>query len=223
MASSTESSKPPVVPLIIAGRGGHGQVVRDIAEATGRFAVIAVVDDAFQASELQNDGVWHCSVDFVPELLRAHPDGQVIIAIGSNHVRRQFVGRLALPEARYALLIHPGAHISHRAAVAPGTVVMPGAVVNAGARIGAHAIINSGAVVEHDAIVGAYAHLSPRAAIAGAAIVGEGAQLGIGSSVIPSIEIGEWSVLGAGAAAVKDIPARVLAVGVPAKVRRELD
>ena len=45
-----------------------------------------------------------------------------------------------------------------------------------------------------------------------------GEHLGIGCVVIPSITIGESSVVGAGAVVVKDVPAKVTAVGVPAKI-----
>ncbi|QHT64005.1 acetyltransferase [Paenibacillus lycopersici] len=214
---------PPLVPLVIVGCGGHGRVVRDIAEAMGRFELIAVADDKFDEMKRMEDGVWQCPVGIVPRVLRMYPGSRLVVAIGGNPVRRAIVERLALPEACYARIVHPGAHVSPRAAVAPGAVVMPGAVVNAGARIGAHAIVNSGAVAEHDATIGAYAHLSPNAAVAGGVEVGEGAHLGIGCAVIPAVAIGEWSVLGAGAAAVCDIPPRVVAVGVPAKARRVLE
>ena len=220
--SATAGQASPI-PLIIIGCGGHGRVVWDIAETTGRFDVIAILDDAYSALEWQNEGVWHGPIAYASELLNSRAAGQIIIAIGTNATRRDIADRLGLPVDRYAQVIHPGAHISRLSSIAPGTVIMPGAVVNAGAQIGAHAIVNSGAVVEHDAIIGAYAHLSPQAAVAGSVSVGEGTHLGIGSCTIPSVMIGAWSVLGAGATAVRNIPSYVVAAGVPAKVQRTLD
>jgi acetyltransferase-like isoleucine patch superfamily enzyme len=41
----------------------------------------------------------------------------------------------------------------------------------------------------------------------------------VGVGVIPDRTIGEWTVVGAGAAVVHDLPAHVVAVGVPARVR----
>ena len=47
--------------------------------------------------------------------------------------------------------------------------------------------------------------------------------LGIGSVAIPGVRIGAWTTVGAGAAVVRDVPDRVVAMGVPARVKRRLD
>jgi acetyltransferase-like isoleucine patch superfamily enzyme len=51
--------------------------------------------------------------------------------------------------------------------------------------------------------------------------VGRGAWIGIGATIIDRVRIGEYSVVGAGAVVVSDIPAGVVAYGVPATVIRE--
>jgi acetyltransferase-like isoleucine patch superfamily enzyme len=40
----------------------------------------------------------------------------------------------------------------------------------------------------------------------------------MGAKIIQGISIGPWTVVGAGAAVVRDLPANVTAVGVPARV-----
>jgi UDP-perosamine 4-acetyltransferase len=60
--------------------------------------------------------------------------------------------------------------------------------------------------------------IAPGAHLGGTAILEEGVFLGIGSSVIPGRRIGAWTAVGAGAAVIHDLPAQVLAVGVPARV-----
>jgi acetyltransferase-like isoleucine patch superfamily enzyme len=52
--------------------------------------------------------------------------------------------------------------------------------------------------------------------------VGDRAFIGIGSTVIDKIRIGEDCIIGGGSVVVDDIPARTVAYGVPAKVRRHL-
>lgn len=47
--------------------------------------------------------------------------------------------------------------------------------------------------------------------------------LGAGVTVLPGVTIGENSVIGAGSVVTRDIPANVLAAGVPCKVIRELN
>ncbi|MGB9374785.1 MAG: sugar O-acetyltransferase [Jiangellales bacterium] len=52
--------------------------------------------------------------------------------------------------------------------------------------------------------------------------IGDNVWLGGGVIVVPGVTIGEHTVVGAGAVVTKDLPARVLAVGNPARVIRRL-
>ena len=52
--------------------------------------------------------------------------------------------------------------------------------------------------------------------------IGDGAWLGGGVIVCPGVSIGEEAVIGAGSVVTKGIPARVLAVGNPCRVVRDL-
>ncbi len=53
-------------------------------------------------------------------------------------------------------------------------------------------------------------------------VVGDGVWLGGGAIVCPGVTIGENTVVGAGAVVARDLPAGVLALGVPARVVRPL-
>ena len=53
--------------------------------------------------------------------------------------------------------------------------------------------------------------------------VGDGCWLGARVTVLPGVTIGAGTVVGAGAVVVRDLPANVLAAGIPAKVIRELE
>jgi acetyltransferase-like isoleucine patch superfamily enzyme len=48
--------------------------------------------------------------------------------------------------------------------------------------------------------------------------IGDGAWLGAGAKVLDGVIIGELAVIGAGAVVTRDVPARAVAVGMPAKV-----
>lgn len=52
--------------------------------------------------------------------------------------------------------------------------------------------------------------------------IGKGAHIGVGSIILPGVTIGEGAVIGAGAVVTKDIPPYTLAVGIPAKVVKEI-
>jgi acetyltransferase-like isoleucine patch superfamily enzyme len=49
-----------------------------------------------------------------------------------------------------------------------------------------------------------------------------GARVGGGAILLPGVEIGEEAFVGAGAVVTKDVPARMLVVGSPARVLREV-
>ncbi len=53
-------------------------------------------------------------------------------------------------------------------------------------------------------------------------IIKDGAHIGIGSIIMPGVTIGKCAVVGAGAVVTKDVPDYCLAVGVPAKIIKNL-
>lgn len=52
-------------------------------------------------------------------------------------------------------------------------------------------------------------------------VIHDDVDLGISSTVLPGVTIGQGAVIGAGAVVARDIPAYVVAAGVPARVIRE--
>ena len=118
-------------------------------------------------------------------------------------------------------MVHPAAWVDLSVELGPGAVVFAGAVIQPRTVVGAHAIVNTAASIDHDCRIGRFAHLAPGVHLAGTVTVGDGAFLGIGTVAIPGVTIGEWTQVGAGAAVVRDLPARVRAVGVPARPLEE--
>lgn len=53
--------------------------------------------------------------------------------------------------------------------------------------------------------------------------IGKNCWIGAGVVIVPGVTIGDDVVIGAGSVVTKDIPSRVVAVGVPCKVLREID
>lgn len=52
--------------------------------------------------------------------------------------------------------------------------------------------------------------------------IGERAWIGANTTILPGVTIGENTVVGAGSVVTKDLPANVIAVGVPAKIIKEI-
>lgn len=78
--------------------------------------------------------------------------------------------------------------------------------------------LGSGAsFVAHDCRLGDFAMLSPGCNVAGRCKIGVRAFLGIGVACKPDMTIGADAMVGAGAVVIRDIPAKVTAVGNPAR------
>ena len=154
------------------------------------------------------------------ERLRGEGLEAAFVALGGNALRAR-LGRL-LRDLGYGLAnaVHPSAVLSPSVVLGEGVAVMAGACVNADTRLGDLVILNTGATVDHDGDLGEACHVAPRCGLAGNVTVGARAFLGVGCSAIPGITVGEDAVVGAGAALVRDIPARAVAMGVPARVVR---
>ncbi len=135
--------------LLIIGAGGHGQVVKEIAET--HYETIDFLDD----NALNAVGEISEMAYYAP-----HYDG-VIVGIGNNIMRRNVTEQLEKVEGiNIITLIHPTAFISCSASIGKGVVVEPNAIINANSRIGEGCIISVGAIVDHDSCVGSFSHIN---------------------------------------------------------------
>jgi len=203
--------------VYILGAGGHAKVIASTLQEAG-IPVTAFLDD-----DPAKEGKIIAGVKVIGGLDVIVSKGTVnaIIAIGDNRTRLETAIRFQ-PYCRWITAIHPRAIIHKSVRIEEGTVVFAGAVIQPDTRIGQHVIVNTGVTIDHDSDIGDFVHIGPGTHIAGNVTVQEGCLLGVGVAVIPGQQVGQWSVLGANATVVTDIPARTLAVGVPAKVIKEI-
>jgi acetyltransferase EpsM len=208
------------IELLIYGASGHAKVVLDAAEKQGIYKILGFLDDDADTQETSFcDYPVLGGFEFLQN--KATKDTKIILGIGSNKVRAILHSKLTEAGFEFAIVIHPSAVIGRGVQFGVGTVVMGGVVVNPDSHIGKHVILNTGSTLDHDNVIGDFVHISPGAHLAGSVSVGKSTHLGVGSSVIQGIQIGEESIIGGGAAVVSDLPDRVTAVGVPAKVIKQ--
>ena len=135
--------------LLIIGAGGHGRVVKEVAEALG-YDKIAFLDD----NSAEAIGKIADSKSFVQEYQAA------FVGIGNNKFRNELLQRLEQEGYEIPTLLHPTAYISKTAVIGKGTVVEPKAIVNANSRIGVGCIISVGAIVDHDVVLEVCVHVN---------------------------------------------------------------
>ena len=206
--------------LVIVGAGGHSRDTFDIVEAAverhpGSWELLGFV------SEVADDhGRDHHGARVLGgfEWFAGRRDVAVVIAIGDPKARARLAARAEQLGLPFATLVHPAAVVSRHARVGPGCIVSAGVMVTSSAAIGAHVILNLGCTVAHDAVVEDCCTLAPGVHVNGHARLCTGCDLGAGAVVLPKVVIGAGAVVGAGTVVIKDLPAGVTAVGVPAHI-----
>lgn len=200
--------------LLIAGAGGHGKVIAEVAQAMDNWNRIAFLDD--QYSELDGHYPWPVIDNLKKAVNHLSVYQDIIIAIGDAQLRLRLLDKYLSEGFNVPVLIHPDAWVSPSAEIGDGSVVFPLAAINASVKIGNGCIINTSATVDHDCIINDGVHICPGVHLGGEVTIGHSSWIGIGSNIIQQIHIGEQVTVGAGAAVISDIANGLTVAGVPA-------
>lgn len=159
--------------LLILGAGGHGKVVKEVAEALNIYEKIDFLDDNSPEAVGKIADM---------EAMRAIYEA-AFVGIGNNEFRGKLVKQLQEVGYDVPLLIHPTAYVSKSASIGIGTVVEPKAIVNANTVIGTGCIISVGAIVDHDVNIESFTHVNSGAIIQAGAKVKTGTKVESGQVV----------------------------------------
>jgi sugar O-acyltransferase (sialic acid O-acetyltransferase NeuD family) len=146
-----------------------------------------------------------------------------VICVGNPRAyraRARLVERLALPESRYATVIHPSAQIAESCTVGPGSVILALATLTAAVEVGAHVAVMPQVVLTHDVVVADYATLASGVVLGGGTRIERGAYLGAGALIREQVVVGAWAQVGMGSVVLRDVPAAEVWVGSPARYLR---
>lgn len=206
------------LPLILIGGGGHCRSCIDVIELEDKYTIQGIVD-ANEKSGVLVSGYPVLGDDNLLGKLIAEGN-YFLITVGqirSATTRIKLYEQLKSAEAKIATIISPRAHVSPRAKLHDGSIVLHGAVVNAGATIGRNTIINSLSLIEHDAFIGDHVHISTGALINGGCSVGNETFIGSGTVIANNIVVGNKVIIGAGSVVVNDIQMAGTYIGSPVK------
>ena len=209
--------------MLIAGAKGFAKEVLEVIYQADSRAQIALYDD----TDAELPALLHGRFPVLRTPAEARQwlarDGRFVLGTGQPHLRRLLAARLRALGGVLTATVSPRATVgAFGIAIGPGCNIMSGAVLTADITLGEGVLVNLNGTIGHDCEVGDYCELSPGVHLSGHAVLGAGCVLGTGCVVLPGIRIGAGAVVGAGSVVTRDLPAHVLAVGVPAKVIKTL-
>jgi len=215
-----------VKSVVIVGAGGFGREVLEIFKDQNRISrswnILGFVDENKQLQEKTLNGY---PVLGGLDWLREHnnPTLGCVVAIGTCETRKQVVERLQEIGVNFYDAIHPSVIMSDSVKMGTDVIICAGSILTVNIKIGDHVHVDTNCTIAHDAVIGSYCRLNPGVKINGNNHLGEGVYVGTGATFIQEVSIGSWSTIGAGAVVAVDIPEKVTAVGVPAKVVKSKD
>lgn len=160
--------------MLIVGAGGHGKVVKEVAEATGSYGRISFVDDNNPEA-----------IGKLSDLARLQKEyGSAFVSIGNNHLRRELLQMLENMGFEIPVLIHPSAYVSKTCKIEKGTMIGPKAIVSANTYIGVGSIISAGAIIDHDVVLESCVHIDVGAIVKAGRKVKEETKLKAGEVLV---------------------------------------
>lgn len=211
--------------LVIIGAGGFGREVLWTAQSCNKtskkYNIIGFIDD----DKILTNNVTHgIKVLGGTEWFSTQKTRNLhcVIAIGDSKIRQAIVEKIEKTNVKFTTLIHPSVIHSDSVEIGEGTIVQAGSVLTVDTKIGNHCKIDTNCTIAHDCILEDYVTLNPGVHINGNNRVETGAYLGSGVVTKEKIRIGKWCIIGAGTVLIKDTKDFSVYVGVPGKIKRNI-
>lgn len=202
--------------LTIVGCGWHAHVVAELAELTGKYSQIQLLDRDWPTKTIWGDWAVVGGFEALEEESFSATD-EIFVALGDNGARVKLCTKIVESGGNLATLVHPRAFVSPRSQLQPGTVICAGAIVQPYADIGMGCIVNTSATVDHHCVLAEGVHLSPGVHISGNVSIGKNTWIGTGASVRDKMTIGDNIIIGVGSVVVKNLFEAGVYAGVPAQ------
>jgi sugar O-acyltransferase (sialic acid O-acetyltransferase NeuD family) len=210
--------------MLIIGAKGFAKEVLQVFHDKGLIVKIAFYDDVNDAISglLFNEFPILKNEDEVVQFFKTHGN-EFTIGIGSPALRFKLYKKFTHLGGNFVSSISPLAQIgSYDVSIGAGSNLLSQAILSNSSRIGVGCILYYNVVITHDCVVEDFVELAPNAILLGRCRIGEFTQIGANATILPDVKIGKNVIIGAGSVVTKDIPDNSVAVGIPAKVIKNL-
>jgi sugar O-acyltransferase (sialic acid O-acetyltransferase NeuD family) len=187
--------------------------VIDLIESIPGLEILGVFD-RFSSNPIEglirlgDDDSW-------PSISKKYPSLKAVLALDPPSLRSYLFDHYGCDSL--LTLISPHAYVSKHSLIGPGSLIQRGTTIMPKVKIGKGCKLNVNVTVHHEAIIGNFCTLAPSAVVLGRVVIEDQAYIGAGAVIRQRCRIGKAAVIGAGAVVVKDVPAGVTMVGVPAR------
>lgn len=210
--------------MLIVGAGGFAkELLCALTEKPG-YENLAFFDDIFKNPNAK----MHDQFDIIRsgEAAKAYfiqYGPQFALGIGQPKLRKALATNLNALGGTLTSVISDNCYIGpYGNNLQNGITALRNAIIEADNTIGEGCLIHCNVLISHDCTIGKYCELSPSAKLLGSVTVGDCCAIGSGATILPGVTIGNNVVIGAGAVVTSNIPDNVMAVGVPAQIKKQI-
>ena len=155
------------------------------------------------------------------ESFEPQPDVRYALGTPAPHRHRLVEELKKTYSLTFGSLIHPTAFLGSNVRIGEGVFVNVNATVGPNAILDDFCTMNRCVSIGHETRIGKHALIGPNATIAGSVTVGDCATVAMMATIIDKVRVGAWTFVGAASLVTKDLPERVVAFGVPARIVRD--
>lgn len=209
--------------MIIIGAKGLAKELLEIAVQNGEKNIVFYDDVSNDLPEKLYNIFPILRSEIEADKYISQVDSRFVLGLGNPHLRQKMFEKFKRFGGIPFTLISKNAEIgSFENEIGEGTIVTSGVIITNSIKIGKGALINLNCTIGHDTVIGDFVELTPNVNISGHCLISNNVFIGTSASIIPNISIGKNTVIGAGSVVTKDLPENVLAVGIPAVIKKNL-
>lgn len=208
--------------IIVFGSSGHARSISVILERLD-YEIVGFIDSYLPKGEKVLNYRVIGDETILKNCIHEFEVNKVVVGVGDINSRIKVVNLIneINPNIEFPTIVSPDSSVANYTKIGQGTVVFSNTFINVETKVGDFCVVNSGSIVEHNTIIGDYCTISPGANLGGDVDIKANTFIGSSATIIQKKKIGKNVVIGAGAVVTKDLPNNVLAVGIPAVIKKE--